>query len=307
MSFESVKNRILKFLRPSRTREKAVLFADIVSSTELYESQGNATAKELVDDRLRQLSGMVHAHHGRVIKHLGDGILCDFSSPGDAFGSGLAMSREDPHGLGIRVGIHVGEIVEEGGDIFGDAVNTAARIASIAKPWEILISKDLLKRLPAAYNRLVQPLKPVSVKGKAQPLQLFSVLRMNGSQASSTMCATALIVDDESLRDRTLELEWLETKTDVDGKRTSLTIGRQSDNDLVVDREYVSRTHATVSWRDGKHILADQSSNGTYLVPNGGVKVHLRREETMLNGSGLIFLGVDPDKEGAEGVAYRVR
>ena len=304
---ENVKNWLLKKLRPTTTQRKAILFVDIVSSTELYESHGNLPAKKMVGDRLDELTATIRENKGRIVKYLGDGMLCAFSSASDAFSAAVDLSASSQEKLGIRVGVHVGEVVEEGGDVFGDAVNTAARIATLARPWEVLISSDVLEEMPSGSEKLLRPLAPVSVKGKREPLQLFAVLQMGGTDIEATIQATAERAPSLEVTRSVLELMWLDTAICVDLTRPRVAIGRQDDSGLVLNRGYVSRQHATVYLRDGKFVLKDQSANGTYLVPEGGTKLLLRREETLLHGSGHIYFGVSPEDKDAEPVHYSVR
>ena len=162
----------------AKTVERSILFADIVSSTALYESLGNIEAKKQVGERMRELYATVEDHRGHVVKSLGDGILCAFASREDAVRAAVNMcGDEGGSSLNIHVGVHCGEVVEDGGDIFGDAVNTVARIAALAKPSEILISKEMKESLPPFMNDIVRRVPPVSVKGKREPLELFAILR----------------------------------------------------------------------------------------------------------------------------------
>ena len=114
------------------------VFADVVSSTALYDTLGDVEAKQKVQACLDQIAGTVESAEGQVIKSLGDGILATFACEQNAAVAALAMSEQTSDGpLSIRVGIHCGEVVEENGDVFGDVVNVAARIAGIAKTDEI--------------------------------------------------------------------------------------------------------------------------------------------------------------------------
>jgi len=287
----------------SQTSHRSVLFADIVSSTALYEEIGNLKAKETVGSCLDALSAIVVEHDGRVVKSMGDGILCAFSNSEEAVNSALAMCDKAPaHKLSIRVGVHCGEVVQDAGDIFGDAVNTASRIAGLAKPLEILISRELRETLPPFMKSLVRSVQPVSVKGKREPLELFAILR---GSASHTMASFSPLVD--LAKQARLEVTYAGKTVEVEREHSEITLGREAENDVVIDNKYASRQHARIYHRLGKFVLVDQSANGTFLVPEDQSRLHLHREEALLHGSGSIYFGADPTSQETEPVHFRVR
>jgi pSer/pThr/pTyr-binding forkhead associated (FHA) protein len=84
-------------------------------------------------------------------------------------------------------------------------------------------------------------------------------------------------------------------------------VGRDSSCQLVVTTTMASRQHASIEWRRGKFILSDRSTNGTFVLPEGGRPIHLRREEFVLQGAGLLGFGEQPRAEGSGGVSYEYR
>src|SRR5690606_17034150 len=118
----------------------AVLFADMAGSTMLYEKLGDALAKTLVDECLDHMRTVTQRRGGRVIKTIGDELMCVFPDPDRASLAAtdmqLAISALPPApGVrrAIRLGLHAGPQIEEQGAVFGYTVNTAARRASLAK------------------------------------------------------------------------------------------------------------------------------------------------------------------------------
>jgi hypothetical protein len=207
---------------------------------------------------------------------------------------------EDFH-VELRVGAHMGEVVEEGGDIFGDAVNTASRVAALAKPGEILVTRDLRARLPPFMHTIVQEVRPVAVRGKREPLALFAIMR----DAST---GTRISGPPAGFPTRTTQLEvvYLDLRRRCGRDAESLTIGRGQDCDFVLATDCTSRHHARIEYRVGKFVLIDQSANGTFLVPDELGKLFLHREEALLLGSGRIYAGADPDAEQVEPVRFRL-
>jgi class 3 adenylate cyclase len=284
-------------------KEVCVLIVDIVRSTALYEQLGNVRARETVGACLTDLSDVVARFGGRVVKSMGDGLLCAFVSPEHAVQAGLVMrDRVTEHGLAIRIGVQQGEVLEVAdGDIFGDAVNTASRIADVAKPSEILITGDVRAALPALVRLQVHEVQPVMVKGKREPLELYSILF--GNDTGTIVAFTRM---PPASRAAALRLAYGGTSCVVGPNRAEVSIGRERICDVVVAHKLVSRRHASVHYRGGKFVLVDESANGTFLVPEGHRTIVLRREEALLHGSGRIYLGADPDADPTEAVEFRV-
>lgn len=124
----------------------SVLFTDIEGSTTLAATLGDQRWSVLINDHLRVMEGIVQAHRGQFVKSLGDGTLSSFPSANDALTAAIVMqdavtsARAEPR-LGLRIGIHKGDVVQTRGDFFGTVVNMAARITTAASPGEILISE----------------------------------------------------------------------------------------------------------------------------------------------------------------------
>ena len=287
-----------------------MLFADIVSSTALYEELGDAEARRVVGQRLDGLSGKVAQFSGSVVKSLGDGLLCSFGSEEEAVWAALEMCARGSDPLEVRVGLHVGEVIAEAGDIFGDAVNTASRIVALARPSEILISRSMQDALPPMLQKMARRVPPVSVKGKREPLHLFAILPPDLNTSIAAAQTINLFETIRVSRERATAVTALDAS--YDGRRYALgtsgelTIGRDPVRDIVADNPHVSRLHARVFYRQGKFVLADQSANGTYLVPEGLPKLHLLREETLLSGGGCIYLGADPDTMPTQAIFFEI-
>ena len=119
--------------------EVAILFADVVGSTQLYDKFGDTKASETVAHCLEVMKDATHQFDGTVIKTIGDEVMCTFSSVDDAMSAAAQMQAristdqdagEDSIPVSIRIGCHFGPVVEEQNDIFGAAVHTANRIAT---------------------------------------------------------------------------------------------------------------------------------------------------------------------------------
>src|SRR5437879_2015306 len=133
-----------------------ILFTDVEGSTAMRSAKGDGAAQEILrtcDELIRQ---QVQTHGGRAIKSLGDGLMASFESPSRAVACALSVQqvlgdhalRQPRDEVRVRLGLHTGEVDEEGGDLFGAAVNAAARIAAKAKGGEVLAS-EVLRQLCA--------------------------------------------------------------------------------------------------------------------------------------------------------------
>jgi class 3 adenylate cyclase len=118
--------------------EVAILFADVVGSTQLYDKFGDTKASETVARCLDVMKDATHQFKGTVIKTIGDEVMATFPTVDEAMGAATQMqtrisSGEDEIKVSIRIGCHFGPVVQEQNDIFGAAVHTANRITSQAK------------------------------------------------------------------------------------------------------------------------------------------------------------------------------
>ncbi|NIZ59428.1 guanylate cyclase [Sedimentitalea sp. CY04] len=148
----------------------SVLFTDLEGSTKLAATLGDQRWSTLINDHFRVVEDIVKAHHGQFVKSLGDGTLSSFSSTHEALDAAIKMQRrvfeakEEPR-LGLRIGIHTGDVVQTRGDFFGTVVNMAARITTHAKAGEILISNVTREMVGGVAGlRLATPIT-VSFKG----------------------------------------------------------------------------------------------------------------------------------------------
>ena len=137
--------------RPAETLLRAVLFTDIVGSTDHLARIGDRAWRELIvahDDRSRRA---IERNGGRLVKSTGDGVLATFEGPAQAVRcAGVIAEALAELGLGIRAGVHVGEIETVGDDVTGVTVNVAARVSSLAGSSEILVSSTVKDLTPGS-------------------------------------------------------------------------------------------------------------------------------------------------------------
>lgn len=286
--------------------ERCILFADVAGSTSLYEKLGDAEARRAIERVLKRATMAVEGVGGRVLKHTGDGVLADFA----AADAGLAAASEMQqrvhdlppiagNRLAIRIGFHWGPVIEGEGDIFGDAVNLAARMADLARPGQIIATKDALDHLSALAREGTREMPAATVKGKAEPVAIGEVLwRDEGTLTlvHAKSDAAPEVVPAPHAPRHELILRCGEALCPVDADHPSRTMGRDPKCDLVVGDPMASRQHARVDRRGERFVLADISTNGTWVCVEGEAEFVLRREETTLHGRGRISLG-HPERE----------
>jgi class 3 adenylate cyclase len=133
-----------KVVAPSERFLATVLFTDIVESTEKAASLGDRAWRELLDKHDATAQSRVSAFGGRVIKTTGDGVLATLDGPSRAVECACAIrDAVDPLGLQIRAGVHTGEVERRGDDVGGIGVNIGSRIATLAGPGEVWVSRTV--------------------------------------------------------------------------------------------------------------------------------------------------------------------
>jgi len=274
-------------------RTVGLLMADVVGSTPLYEKLGDSAARRMVHGCLALLEQGVARHKGRTVKSLGDGILCTFPSALQAALAAQAMAEATAtYVVAVRIAAHWGDVLDVGGDVFGDAVNTVARILSLATPGEVLVTRSLRDSLPQEAGLWsVRPLPPVTVKGKREPVDLFALVQPTSGMTTLRSTEIGGGFAMPVCQGIVLSLGSLEVQVDTDHPAD---LGRDPTNTLVVDHGCVSRFHARVVAEGQLVMLQDRSSNGTWVVPDGQAPLQILRRQTPLLGCGRIYLGADP-------------
>jgi adenylate cyclase len=290
----------------------AVLIADVCGSTPLYETSGNIKALDLIADCLDNITSIVDAEGGTVLRSKGDDVLCTFPDADSAVrAASRMMDRQTEGPLEIHVGINHGPVVQDRGGIFGDVVNIAARMQSLAKPGEIITTEAVYQQLSDDLRRQVRHLDSQTVKGKSEPMNIYAVFKDDtqvtyyvGEDGKHTVHPKNVYKVRGPKINVTLEF----------GGRTIVRrdaspgfhIGRAGSCDLVIDEPCVSRDHAVLSVRRGKVLVTDMSSTGTWIAQADGDPVLLRRDVMQLARDGVISLGLRPKENGPTTIKYRL-
>lgn len=289
----------------------AVLMADISGSSALYDEVGDADALRLVGTCLDNMAAIVEREGGTCIRSKGDDVLAMFDDPVAALEASramLAMKMIGETALAIHVGATFGNVIRARNDIFGDSVNTAARLSSMAKSGELLASDSFVERLPEADRRRMHPLDTITFKGKDAPTRVFALLE-EGTQLRTAIASSPAVTDarQESRQPPEVKISLhYAGEAFACPERKALTIGRAFGNDIVIEHPWISREHARLQVRRGKVQLTDQSSSGSFVATQDGYEFLLKRETVLLTGSGTISPGVPATAPEAEVIRYEV-
>ena len=240
----------------SQSRPQTILFADVSGSTRLFETKGDLEARRLIAAVLDALSIVCVQHGGRVIKTIGDEIMCTLPTALAGVMAACDMQRKMSRdleflreNLAVRIGFHHGNALDENDDVFGDAVNVAARMTSLAKREQIVTTA----------MTMVQ-----------------STIRMGD--------ATAAVGARLTLRHRGRVIELTENSE-------PFMMGREATNGLQVEADWVSRTHSQIEYKRGHFVITDRSTNATYVTVGQEPELRLHRDELHLRGQGTVSMG----------------
>ena len=286
--------------------EVAILFADVVGSTRIYEIMGDLRARDMVLTCVEIMRAATEQHHGSVIKTIGDEIMATFPTANDAVNAASQMQHDivthselkvEGQSVAIRIGCHFGPVVVENRDIFGAAVHTANRMTSQAKAGQIMITTSMVEGLPPEWRSAVRQIDVATLRGKTSEDELFEVLWQK-DDATSMLPALALNVAGNSRdrqRLRRLKLRFQGKEIVVDDSNANIAIGRAEENDIVIKGNLISRLHARIEYSRNKFTLVDQSTNGTFVTTREGDEAFVRRDSMLLKGEGQIGFGRVPE------------
>ena len=273
--------------------ENTVLFLDVVNSTRLYEQSGDRKAFSVVTTCLELASAVVQQSGGRVVKHIGDGLLAIFPAPDAAADSAIrihmalrACSSPGNEPIGVRIGFHSGPLIVSDDDVFGETVNIAARLTGLASPGRALTTEAAMTRMSPAWRERLKPVPPRFLRGASKQIAMLELQLDSGGETTNIDALPVSGADTPELH-----LTWGNSHVHVNGWLPLARLGRDSASDVCIDDLRASRQHATIELRGDKFVLRDHSSNGTYVSINGAPEFILAREEVVLHGSGWISLG----------------
>ena len=282
----------------SHGENATILFADIGSSVRLYQELGDVAAHQFVTESLARMATAIENENGQLLRTVGDASLAKFDDINAAFRAAIAIQQAHQDSpLSVRVGFHNGPVIEDKGDVYGQAVNIAARIASFARVNEITTSGSSVRILNAEYKAQARLLKQSTIRGVDDLIDIFRINWQAGDREAATRIATRIASPAEvrpSSVMQNLEITFNEQVWVLGSARTVLKIGRTELTDVCVMTDRASRDHAVLEYRDGQFTLTDTSTNGTFIRKDGQPSYAVQRETVILDGRGVIGVGVEP-------------
>lgn len=278
---------VTKRIRGTPGRRAAVLFARV--------SANQRPQVEPMAARLRCVEALAQAAElsgGRVLRRQGDAIMALFATADAATAAATRMHAYVETGgaqageLRVRIGLQSGPLTQDGRDVLGDTVNLALEFSRLAANGQIVTSAETAASLNSGVQAAVRPL----ASGGGGGLKLREVAwrdastRILGAQKDATAPRPTAI--RLAYRDKVLvrRREW-----DV------VTMGRDADLDFVIDLQTVSRRHCDVIRREGRFLLRDHSTNGTFVMVEGEGELYVHVGELALRKSGWIAPGLSGD------------
>ena len=290
--------------------ELAILFADVVGSTRLYELMGDLRARDMVATCIEVMRSATEQNQGTVIKTMGDEVMATFPTADAALNAAAQMQQQisthsqlkvEGQPVAIRIGCHFGPVVLESRDVFGATVHTANRMTSQAKAGQIITTGAIVERLSPQWRAAVRQIDIAMIRGQGSEVTLYEVLWQTEDVTSMVPAIATLARGTRQMR---LRLRCQDREILIDEARPNIAIGRAEDNDLVVKGNLISRLHARIEISRNKFVLIDQSTNGTFVQTSDGEEAFVRRDSLQIKGEGMIGLGRLPDRDSPQTIRF---
>jgi adenylate cyclase len=290
--------------------ELAILFADVVGSTRLYELMGDLRARDMVAICIDVMRSATEQRQGTVIKTMGDEVMSTFPSADEALNAAAQMQQQisshaqlkvDGQPVSIRIGCHFGPVMLENRDVFGATVHTANRMTSQAKAGQIITTAATVERLSPEWRASCRQIDIAAIKGQGNEVVLYEVLWQS---EDVTSMVPAISMNSRPVRLLRLRLRANDRDLVIDEQHSSCTIGRAEDNDVVIKGNLISRLHARIEISRNKFVLVDQSTNGTFVQTADGEESFVRRDSLQIKGEGTIGLGKLPEHDSPQTIRF---
>jgi class 3 adenylate cyclase/pSer/pThr/pTyr-binding forkhead associated (FHA) protein len=306
--FSTTVTRILELSRQDPARLKdletfrrsvAVLFTDIQGSTAYYEKYGDLNGLAMVHQCNSLLERVLHKHGGRVVKKIGDSIMAIFDNCEACVRTaiemqqqlkGLNANKKEEDRTRVRIGAHYGLGIVKSDDVFGDVVNVASRVESLASPEQILISDSLFKEVVSCGFDTVL-LGRFQLKGKAEEREIYEV-RWNGNLPARPNLGHTVIASPTG-ETQEFRLQHVTQAGETDAEYAlfgeGLTIGRVEGDMKFPDDSSMSSPHARIYVHHGQPMVEDLGSRRGIFIRLKGVFTLEDRDIIIIGGQLLRF------------------
>lgn len=274
-------------------RKTTVMFAGFGGAAGV-EAKGDAATQETLTRCLERIGGAAASCGGRVVKTMRDQAMILIATPDAAADAAVAMHtalNDIPAiatgKLGLGVGFHHGSVIQNASDVFGDTVNLASRLGEKAAKGQIITTRETAALLSPIYRPWVRKLGTVEIRGRSGEVELCELVW----RADDNATLVAQRRTEQVRGVQKIKLKYRGGEVVRRREKDAVVIGRDADSDLVLDDDQVSRHHCTIERRGENFVIADTSSNGTYVTIQGEEEVLLKREELTLRKRGWIAFG----------------
>lgn len=289
---------------------RAILFADIEGSVQLFRQLGDEKALALIEASHRATRTAIDARGGRFIKGIGDGLMASFADAASASEAAI-FSQQAMGGIGAEmdtlrlcIGIHAGSVIETEDDCFGDTVNIASRLSAVASGGEIVLSARAAEDLPPHLLPMIRRLGGIALKGVSESFHVCEILWSR--EGTETVLPYGLAQMGEPPGPVRLDLALAGRRWRSLFESAKVTIGRNETSRFPILDPRASRDHASIQLVGEQWVLTDHSTNGTFVSFADEEAIMLRRHELVLRGMGTIGFGFDPTKEAVEALRFNV-
>ncbi|MCG8337880.1 MAG: adenylate/guanylate cyclase domain-containing protein [Proteobacteria bacterium] len=272
-----------------------VLFTEITWDESAAERYGKINTQNLLLKAKSVLTDIVTEQTGKIVQASDTQIFCTFPNTRKAMQAACTQQRAVDGDkvlanirTGLKIGLHYGPVKLSKDDVTGDTVNIAAKIKQVAKPAQVLISRDMMQQIPAALGIQMQSTGKMKVKEQLQKIDIFAANWKENVEEHTVFIEEDLKAQSSNA---VLILKFQGKKYKLSKSRTSFLFGRSNDNDIILDDASISRSHASVRYDNGRFKLIDQSTNGTYLQTEDKKDHFIHKTETLLTGKGVFCPG----------------
>jgi adenylate cyclase len=285
---QAFERAVTKTNQGASRRRTAVLFARV--------SANERPQVEPMGPRLRCVEALAQAAElsgGRVLRRQGDAIMALFATADAATAAATRMHAyvetggEQASDLRVRIGLQSGPVTQDGHDVLGDTVNLALEFSRVAENGQIVTSAETAASLNPGVQTAVRPL---AASGAGGGLKLREV-----AWRDATSKILGAQKDAKLLRPTAIRLAYRDKVLVRRREWDLVTIGRDPDLDFIIEQHAVSRRHCDVLRREGRFLLRDHSTNGTFVMVEGEGEVHVHVGELALTKSGWIAPGLSGD------------
>ena len=281
--------------------QRTVLFANVSGSARFHEKLSDAEAVRAVDRCIKRMERAIEGFGGCIIKAVGDEIMVSFDSVDEAFQAAVDMQQRVADlppvsgvKLAVRVGFSHGTVNEEDGSLIGETVDTAARLAGLALPGQVLASLQAQSKLSPPLKKSTRDVSSTLAKSKLLGMAVFELI----SSDSTTL--DVKIADSPELQNAPLRLRHSGKVIMLDDNKPVILMGRDADSDVLIHDRRASRHHAQIERRGDRIFLIDKSTNGTFVTMADKPELFLRRQECVLYGKGTICFAASASSPSAD-------